>query len=406
MAEEDKAGNIKATEAVEEAPVETAPLTRKRTRDDFEEGQNGSNDDEAKPQERKIAAIKRRKDVTEKDLEENKTEKKDDEVHTKEEVKDSESKDEVVNTDNKEVKADPVEVTKEDAKETKEEEKPKEKTVQESKEEVKEELKEGSNIEAKDEKSEKPEEKKKDEAPKFVFGSTTPFGANAFSLLNKNKNVFDSSNASKETSKSPSTTTTTTSSSSSSTTTSVFGSNSKFGNAFQSAVTKKSIFDKTPEEATKEKEEIAKSRETTPSTSGNLYKQVDLEKKEIKSGEEDEDHVFTCRAKLYALDLKNVKEGWKERGIGNVHVNRAKEVGKTARIIMRSIGLLKVILNIPLVEGLDIVKGMPSSLSSEKFIRITIVENNNPIQYALKTGNSETTTSLYDAIVDLIPKSV
>lgn len=380
MAEDKESNTVKVTETVTEPTNEDAPLTRKRTRDDFEEGDEGK---ETEQETRKIAPLKRRKDVAD-ESKDSSSEKVGEAVVVEETANDEGVPEEKVEVA-KETKE--AVVTSEESKATEEEEKPKDdKPAEEPKKEGKDEKKE----EKIEETSDKKDENKKDEKPKFVFGSTTPFGANAFSLLNKNKNVFDAS--SKESSKSPSVSTP-----------SVFGSNSKFGNAFQSAVTKKSIFDKTPEEQAKEKEEVEKSRETTPATSGNLYKQVELEKKDIKSGEEDEEQVFTCRAKLYALDLTNVKEGWKERGIGNVHVNKAKD-GEKARVIMRSIGLLKVILNTPLIVGLEVVKGMPSSLASEKFIRITIVEDKKPIQYALKTGNPETTLSLYESIVDLIPK--
>lgn len=380
MADEDKDTSVKVTETVEEIKSPEVPLTRKRTRDDFEEGDE---ENKSEPTERKIAPIKRRKDTAE--------ESNDDSV--KETVL-LEEKVEDEKLDSKEVEKKEA-IDKEETEEKDEASETKEKKeVERVKEEGKSEALKDDEKKEDEPKEENKEEAKKEEKPRFVFGSTTPFGANAFSLMNKNKNVFDSS-SSKEASKSPS-----------ATAAPVFGSNSKFGNAFQSAVTKKSIFDKTPEEEAKEKEESEKSKESTPAATGHLYKQVELEKKDIKSGEEDEEQVFTCRAKLYTLDLTNVKEGWKERGIGNVHVNKSKVAGKKARVIMRSIGLLKVILNTPLIEGLEVVKGMPSSLASEKFIRITIVESGKPVQYALKTGNPDTTASLYEAIEELIPKSV
>ena len=179
----------------------------------------------------------------------------------------------------------------------------------------------------------------------------------------------------------------------------VFGSSSSFGNAFQNAIGKKSIFDTASDD--KDTKENSPEAGAQTSTSANLYKQVDLEKTLVKSGEEDEEQVFTCTAKLYALDLTDVKQGWKERGRGNVHVNKSDK--HSSRIIMRSNGLLKVILNVALVPGLQIVKGMPSSLQSEKFIRFTSVENDKPVQYAVKTGKVETTQELFDSLHKLIP---
>lgn len=396
MVDEKETSSVKVTEPVAVEPEnEGVQLSRKRTREDFEEGEEEKDDD---PSERKIAPIKRRKDtieVTEGDsnsktkveespevaIKTTENEKKDD----KKEIGAKESSPETTTT--KEPKESSQEETNDDDKDD-----DKDEAKDEAKNEAKDEVKDETKDQNKDQKNVEKNTEQKDEKPAFVFGSTTPFGANAFSIMNKNKNVFSSS-SSNEASKSPS-----------ASTPSVFGSNSKFGNAFQSAITKESIFDKAPEKQTEEEKELEKSKESTPLAGGNLYKQVDLEKKEVKSGEEDEEHVFTCRAKLYALDLSNVKEGWKERGVGNVHVNKAKD-GARARVIMRSIGLLKVVLNTPLIEGLEVVKGMPSSLASEKFIRITVVENSKPVQYALKTGNPETATNLYESIVELISKN-
>ena len=66
---------------------------------------------------------------------------------------------------------------------------------------------------------------------------------------------------------------------------------------------------------------------------------------------------------------------------------------------MRSRGLLKVILNLPLVKGFSIKKGFPGSLNGEKFVRILAVdENKNPVQYALRTGKAEIADELYEKV--------
>lgn len=135
----------------------------------------------------------------------------------------------------------------------------------------------------------------------------------------------------------------------------------------------------------------------TPSNDG----VVQLTKQEIKSGEEAEESVYQANAKLY--QLTSIKEGWKERGIGAIHVNKHPESGK-ARVVMRSRGLLKVILNLPLIKGFSVQKGFPGSIQGEKFIRILAVDENKiPVQYALKTGKGEIADELYDNITKLIP---
>jgi hypothetical protein len=53
---------------------------------------------------------------------------------------------------------------------------------------------------------------------------------------------------------------------------------------------------------------------------------VHLPEVETKTGEEDEDVVFSERAKLYRLDNKQ----WKERGVGNMKILRHKHTGNPA----------------------------------------------------------------------------
>lgn len=150
---------------------------------------------------------------------------------------------------------------------------------------------------------------------------------------------------------------------------------------------------------------------TTTEDKPDMYVQVKspVEQKKVETGEEFEESVFTCRAKLYALDVSNSKEGWKERGVGTVHVNTVKSEyeqqykNKTkSRAVMRADGILKVILNIPLNQNTEIMSGMKSSLSSEKFVRISAFEDGKPFQYSLRTGSAEVAKKLYDVLKDQI----
>lgn len=105
------------------------------------------------------------------------------------------------------------------------------------------------------------------------------------------------------------------------------------------------------------------------------------------TGEEFEESVFSCRAKLYFLDVTK-EDGWKERGIGTLHVNKStsEDASHKSRIVMRSDGVLRVILNLPLLKSYQIHSGMKSSLSSEKFVRISATEEGKPCQYAFKVS--------------------
>lgn len=66
------------------------------------------------------------------------------------------------------------------------------------------------------------------------------------------------------------------------------------------------------------------------------------DKIEVKTGEEDEEVLYSHRAKLFRFDT-TVKE-WKERGLGDIKLLRHKETGKL-RLIMRRDHVLKLCLN-------------------------------------------------------------
>ncbi|KAG7910932.1 hypothetical protein KL906_001312 [Ogataea polymorpha] len=229
------------------------------------------------------------------------------------------------------------------------------------------------------------DEKKGKLESKFVFGARTTFGqASGFSMLSK-KNVFekrddkdkDNTEEKKEAPKS------------------VFGTGSTFGNAFQHAIGKKSIFDE-PQESSAEPEDKEVSKE--------VYKKVHLEKQEVKSGEEEEETLFQVKAKLYHMDLTKVSDGWKEKGVGILKVNKFINPIKHyhARLVMRQDGILKLILNVPIVKGVEVFKGMASSLNSDKFIRVQVVEDSKPVQYAFKIGMVENSSKLYNVIEKLV----
>lgn len=75
---------------------------------------------------------------------------------------------------------------------------------------------------------------------------------------------------------------------------------------------------------------------------------------ENKTGEEDENVVFTHRAKLLRFDA-NVKE-WKERGIGEMKVLLSKNDPTKARLLMRREQVLKLCCNMPITKELKFVK--------------------------------------------------
>lgn len=236
-------------------------------------------------------------------------------------------------------------------------------------------------------------EEKSAERPKHVFGSSTAFGS-GFGLSKKTSG--GSSGQEKGDKKA-------------SPKAFAFGSGLSFGGGF--GVLKKAddkapdrkvddLKDKEETPISDDKKEKTQELEATPSSADNSG--VKLQKQEVKSGEEAEETIFQVNAKAY--QLSDLKAGWKERGVGVIKVNKDTTTGKS-RLVMRSRGLLKVILNLPLIKGFKIQQGFPGSLQSEKFVRITTVDDNKaPLQYAVKTGKEETVQELYEKIVDLVPK--
>ncbi|EJS43281.1 yrb2p [Saccharomyces arboricola H-6] len=223
---------------------------------------------------------------------------------------------------------------------------------------------------------------------KFVFGASSAFGT-GFGVVKKDTEDEkqttspESLSASDKTTKKPF----------------AFGSGLSFGSGFNILKNKNDGNTEDEKKVNSGSESLAKASEEPKDTP----KPLKLQKQEIKSGEESEECIYQVNAKLY--QLSKIEEGWKERGVGVIKVNKSKEDTEKTRIVMRSRGILKVILNIQLVKGFAVQKGFTGSLQSEKFIRLLAVDDNgDPAQYAIKTGKKETTDELYNIIVKSVPK--
>lgn len=263
------------------------------------------------------------------------------------------------------------------------------------------------------------EEKK--EAPTSLFSAGTTFkggfgsfAASSFTstTTTNTSSLFGSSNTTSEKTETPSST------SSAFSSPSLFkgGFSSFAATTFPSTLKKDNPWAEKSDEKNESKEEGSENGGSLGSTNSSdkpdLYAQVasPLEEKKIETGEESEESVFTCRVKLYALDVSNYSEGWKERGVGVLHVNTVKKEyedkyeNKTkSRAVMRADGILKVILNVPLNKSTEVMTGMKSSLASEKFVRITAFEDGKPFQYSLRTGSAATAQQLFDTLKERIP---
>ena len=65
-----------------------------------------------------------------------------------------------------------------------------------------------------------------------------------------------------------------------------------------------------------------------------------LDEVEVKTGEEDDEVLFCCRAKLFRF----VEGEWKERGLGDMKILRNKNSNKS-RILMRRENIHKLCAN-------------------------------------------------------------
>lgn len=246
-------------------------------------------------------------------------------------------------------------------------------------------------------------------SPQHVFGATSSFGsASAFDVAKSKKNVFEAlpSKTTNEISKSPSADISKSNSSSvtSSFGSGTFGGNTKFNNAFQNSLKKKSFLDdkankdgKTEETADTENN----AKEKTPTTQ--QYKQVDLTPVgEIRTGEENEKSHFTSTAKIFELNLTKISDGWKERGLGKLHLNQSLDDPQKVRLVMRSQGLLRVVLNMKVTSDTKLIKGLEASLSPGKFVRWNSINDQGaPVQYLLKFANQTIRDELIEKVENL-----
>jgi len=108
----------------------------------------------------------------------------------------------------------------------------------------------------------------------------------------------------------------------------------------------------------------------------------------VETGEEGEETIFSCKAKLLYNDGKE----WKERGIGTFKLNVSEESydnheddshKRTARLIMRTEGVFRVILNTPVFKGMK-VGNLAGKKPEGKMVYFTVIENGKPAPLVLK----------------------
>ncbi|KAI7816326.1 hypothetical protein BC939DRAFT_52596 [Gamsiella multidivaricata] len=97
---------------------------------------------------------------------------------------------------------------------------------------------------------------------------------------------------------------------------------------------------------------------------------------DVHTGEEDEMNIYQTKGKLYADTEKN--HAWKERGKGTFKVNVSRKDTKLARLVMRTDGVLRLILNVAIFPDMNVV------ITGEKYVRFIGIEEGKPISFLLK----------------------
>jgi len=123
---------------------------------------------------------------------------------------------------------------------------------------------------------------------------------------------------------------------------------------------------KAEEKEETKKEEGEKAHEEEESTAV-FAPVVELQEVEVKSGEEEEEALFSVRAKLFIfgetlLDVGTGKKSWRERGTGEVRLLKHRE-HQRIRLIMRQEKTMKVIANHVVDPRIELQKNAGSDRS-------------------------------------------
>ncbi|KAG0200579.1 hypothetical protein BGX28_006403 [Mortierella sp. GBA30] len=101
---------------------------------------------------------------------------------------------------------------------------------------------------------------------------------------------------------------------------------------------------------------------------------------DVQTGEEDEMNIYQTKGKLYADTEKT--HAWKERGKGTFKVNVSRKDTKLARLVMRTDGVLRLILNVAIFPDMNMV------ITGDKYVRFIGIEDGKPIPFLLKVKDA------------------
>jgi len=157
------------------------------------------------------------------------------------------------------------------------------------------------------------------------------------------------------------------------------------------------LFSNSVSPSTKAEDEQSKVTNKTLSESAAEYTESHSNKRkydvvDVVTGEEEESNVFQVNVKLYIFDSD--KKNWVERGRGMLRLN--DDPSSTAghlrsRLVMRTVGSLKVVLNTKLFPNMICEK------ANEKNVRISAMEDND-LKVFLISGSPKDAEKIYTAV--------
>ncbi|KAF9355914.1 hypothetical protein BGX34_010189 [Mortierella sp. NVP85] len=110
----------------------------------------------------------------------------------------------------------------------------------------------------------------------------------------------------------------------------------------------------------------------------------------FQTGEEDEVNIYQTKGKLYA-DVEKT-HSWKERGKGTFRINVNMKDTSRARLVMRTDGVLRLILNVAIFPEMNAV------ITGEKYVRFVGIEDGTPIPFLLKVKDAQVANEVVDNI--------
>lgn len=135
---------------------------------------------------------------------------------------------------------------------------------------------------------------------------------------------------------------------------------------------------------------------TTAPPTAKKTPQKEFKEAQVETGEENEGELFRARAKMYSLDVNDGKGRWRERGVGSIKFKRHNETGK-ARLLMRTEGTLRLVLNTPVFPEFSVDRATERSLRFQGY-DVDDTDGKNRTSFLIRFSTKDTTSGLIEAI--------